>query len=75
MLTITENAQTLVRTLTEQAQITDNGGVRLAPSQEPGQLEVSLAPEPAPGDQVVDHSGARVFVDRRLSPAPATTGS
>lgn len=49
VLTVTENAQTLVRALTEQAQVGDSGGIRLAPGRDAEQLEVSLVA--APGER------------------------
>ena len=63
MLTLTDNAQSLVRDITSQPDVPDGGGLRIAPAPAPGQLQVSIAPAPEPGDQVVDEGGARVFVE------------
>ena len=63
MLTLTENAQTLVRDITARPDVPSEGGLRIAPAVEPGQLEMSLADGPAPGDQVIEAGPARVFVE------------
>ncbi len=65
---MTENAQTLVRDLADQAEVTDTGGVRIAPAATAGHLELSLAAEPEPGDAVVDGSdGARIFLEEETA--------
>lgn len=68
MLTLTDNAQTLVRDITAQPGLPEGGGLRIAPAAAaPGQLQVSIAAAPEPGDQVVDESGARVFVEPEIA--------
>ena len=62
MLTVTDTAQTAIRSLSEQAGLPDTGGVRLAMDGQEGGIQMSLAPEPAVGDQVVEDEGARVFM-------------
>jgi iron-sulfur cluster assembly protein len=62
MLTVTENAQTAIRSLSEQAGLPASGGVRLAMDENQGGVQLSLAPEPSDGDQVVEDAGARVFM-------------
>ncbi|WP_420112179.1 adhesin [Pseudactinotalea sp.] len=62
MLTITETAQTAIRSLSEQAGLPETGGVRLAMDESQNGLQMSLAQEPAEGDQVVGDTGARVFM-------------
>jgi Fe-S cluster assembly iron-binding protein IscA len=84
VLTLTENARTAVRTLTERAGLPDEtGGLRIA-EQDAGGFELALVPEPVPGDDVVAESGARVYVDprtslslsdQRLDVEPAASGS
>lgn len=64
---MTDNAQTLVRDLAEKAEVGESGGVRIAPAAAAGQLELSIAPEPQPGDAVVDGDGARVFVEEQTA--------
>jgi iron-sulfur cluster assembly protein len=68
MLTLTDNAQLAIRSLL--AAPTDAGtetGVRIAtapgPNGEAPSLALALVAEPAPGDQVLDEGGARVYLD------------
>jgi iron-sulfur cluster assembly protein len=67
MLTLTDNAQYAIRTLIAPAEEPTDAGVRIASA--PGnngatpQLSLQVVGEPAPGDQVVDEAGARVFLD------------
>lgn len=67
MLTLTDNAQTLVRDITDRPEVPEGGGLRIAPAPEQEGLEVSLAAEPAPGDQVIDEGGARIFVEPQVA--------
>lgn len=63
MLTLTENATTVVKNLTDGIP-TETAGLRIseAPTPEQG-FAVSLADAPEQGDVVVEDAGARVFVD------------
>ena len=67
MLTLTDNAQFAIRSLTGSEAAPDGAGVRIATT--PGsdgsapELALAIVPEPAPGDQVVDNDGARVYLD------------
>ncbi|KXK62763.1 adhesin [Micromonospora rosaria] len=63
MLTMTDNAVLVIRDLAAQQDVSDAGGVRIAADTEAGSLTIELVPEPAAGDQVVDDSGARIFLD------------
>lgn len=69
MLTLTENAQTLVRDIVSRPEVPAEGGLRIAPSPDADQLEVSLADSPSPGDQVIDAGDARVFVEATAAEA------
>ena len=65
---MTENAQTLVRDLADEAEVADTGGVRIAPAATAGQLELSIAAAPEPGDAVVDgDDGARLFLEEQTA--------
>lgn len=69
MLTLTDSAVTVIRSLTAQPEVADTGGLRIAPQPEtPATLAVGFTPEPEMGDQVIESQGARVFLD----PAAAT---
>ena len=61
MLTLTEHAQTAVRTLTQDPQAPESAGLRLMPGDEG--LELMLVAEPEAGDALVDDGGARVYVE------------
>jgi iron-sulfur cluster assembly protein len=63
MLTVTENAVTEIRNLTDQPQAPEGGGVRIATDPTVGNLTLSLAAMPAEDDTVLDADGARLFLD------------
>ncbi|MFC8850391.1 MULTISPECIES: adhesin [unclassified Micromonospora] len=63
MLTMTDNAVLVIRDLTAQEDVAEGGGLRIAADTDAGSLTVELVPEPVQGDQVVDHQGARIFLD------------
>jgi Fe-S cluster assembly iron-binding protein IscA len=63
MLAVTDNAVAVIRDLTEQQNLPDSAGVRIASDPAQGALTMSLATAPQDGDQVVDQSGARLFLD------------
>jgi iron-sulfur cluster assembly protein len=64
VLTLTDNAETLVRDIVAQPEVPDGGGLRISPAPTaPGQLQVSVTTGPEPGDEVIDSHGARVFVE------------
>jgi Fe-S cluster assembly iron-binding protein IscA len=47
-------------------QVPDDAGLRIGTDGE--SLTIGIAPEPAPGDQVIEEGGARVFVDSEAAP-------
>jgi Fe-S cluster assembly iron-binding protein IscA len=65
MLTLTENAVRAIRSLTAQeADVTEAGGLRImSGGDQAATLQLSLAPSPLVGDEVVESDGARVFVE------------
>ena len=67
MLTITEQAATLISTLTQDAELLEQAGLRLVIDPTYLSLSMDLAQTPAPEDTVVVDHGARVF----LSPSAA----
>jgi Fe-S cluster assembly iron-binding protein IscA len=68
MLTLTPSAVEAVDALLHSnPDIPDDAGLRIAPSGE-SQFSLGIAPQPAPGDQVIEDGGARVFVDEQAAP-------
>ncbi|MEU8260507.1 adhesin [Micromonospora sp. NPDC048999] len=63
MLTMTDNAVLVIRDLTEQQDVAEAGGLRIAADADAGSLSIELVPQPVQGDQVVDNQGARIFLD------------
>jgi len=62
MLQLTENATTIVRSISEQSQ---GAGLRLASNAEPdGALSAALVPTAEAEDQVIEQEGAKVFLDQ-----------
>jgi iron-sulfur cluster assembly protein len=63
MLIVTENAVMVIRDLTAQQGALQNGGLRIVGDPSAGSLTIEVVEQPAQGDQVVDNSGARLFLD------------
>lgn len=67
MLVLTEAAAEVVKSVTETPQAPEGTGLRITQSEpEPGTangLQLAAAAQPGAGDQVVEISGARVFLD------------
>lgn len=67
MLTLTENASTIVKTLTEQAP-QDEAGLRISSSNpEHTAFAAAVTPAPEPADQVVETGGARLFLEEEAA--------
>ena len=65
MLTLTEHAQTAVRTLTQDPEAPESAGLRITPGNDG--LELMLVAEPVPGDALIEDGGARVFVEPQVA--------
>ncbi len=63
MVTLTENAASAIRDLTQQAQAPDGSGLRITSEPDTGALRLDLAASPEQGDAVVDSEGAALFLD------------
>jgi iron-sulfur cluster assembly protein len=61
LLTLTDHAQSAVRTLTQDPQAPEGAGLRIAPGDEG--LELKLVVAPVTGDSLIDDGGVRVFVE------------
>jgi Fe-S cluster assembly iron-binding protein IscA len=67
MLTLSPSAVDAVDSLLHRPEVPDDAGLRICTAGE-SQLSIEIAPEPAPGDQVIEEGGARVFVDSEAAP-------
>ena len=68
MLTLTDNASTIVKTITLQTTGTEDAGLRItSPEPSSTDLSVAVATAPEPTDAVVESSGARIFVDENAA--------
>ena len=64
MLTLTENAATAVKTIVARGADAETAGLRIHGSDDPAQgFALTLAVAPETSDEIVDESGARVFLD------------
>ncbi|CAN5325109.1 hypothetical protein BH11ACT4_BH11ACT4_17730 [soil metagenome] len=69
MLTLTDNATTVIKRLATRAGSAEQAGIRIgAEPDRPDQLGVALAAQPLPGDEIVEDNGARVFLDADATP-------
>jgi iron-sulfur cluster assembly protein len=71
VLTLTDTAAEAIRGIVAAPELPDSAGLRIATAadaEQAGALEVSVAETPAETDQVVDESGARVFVEAEAIP-------
>ena len=64
MLTLTENASTIVRDITAQQGMPETAGLRITTEtgDQPA-FEISAADQPQTDDQVVEQSGATIYLD------------
>ena len=67
MLTLTENASTIVKTITQRPQAPDSAGLRISSDEATQTFEVTATPDMAPGDRVVEQDGATVYLDARAA--------
>jgi iron-sulfur cluster assembly protein len=64
VLTLTENASTVVKSIVDQSGENQEGGLRISQdSADSPALHVMPTEAPQPGDQVLEDSGARVFLE------------
>lgn len=63
MLTLTENASTIVRDITTQPQYADTAGLRITTDSDPSSFVIAAVEHAEPDDVVVEQSGATVFLD------------
>jgi len=64
VLTLTENASTVVKTIVDQSVEGTEAGLRISQDAvDSPALHVIATTQPLPGDQVVEEDGARVFLE------------
>jgi Fe-S cluster assembly iron-binding protein IscA len=70
MLTLTENAGTVVKTLADRTIVSlgetpgaSEVGLRISTAEQSDSFDVAVAPRPEPTDQVVVSEGARVYLE------------
>ena len=67
MLTLTENASTLIKNLADQTAVAEDAGLRISADAETTNLSVDLTPAPEPTDAVIESAGARVFLEENAA--------
>jgi Fe-S cluster assembly iron-binding protein IscA len=67
MLSVTDHAANAIRDITQQDAVPPGSGLRIAADETGASLILSLVAQPFEGDQVVDHSGARLFLDSQAA--------
>lgn len=64
MLTLTDNARHAVQELASQANLPEDGGLRIAAADgAPGDFDLALVAEAEPSDTVIDLDSTHVFVE------------
>lgn len=74
MLVLTHDAAAVIRSIVEAAETSDEGGLRItarAITETEAALELAVADEPEPTDQVVEQEGAHVFLEPGVAQALA----
>ncbi|MCX7520658.1 Fe-S cluster assembly protein HesB [Microbacterium sp. STN6] len=70
MLTLTENASSIVKAIAAQTPGADEGGLRISSAAEDNtDFAVAVTPAPEPQDQVVESDGAKVFLEENAAVA------
>lgn len=70
MLTLTENAAHVVKTITAQTTEGTDAGLRISGQEtDPSSFGLNPAEAPEPGDEVVEDHGARIFLDESAASA------
>lgn len=67
MLTLAQSAVEAVDTLLHNPEVPDDAGLRIDTGGE-SRFTIEIVSEPAPGDEVIEEGGARVFVDSEAAP-------
>ena len=68
MLTLTENATSVIRSFADHPGLDHNAGLRIAATEASDGLLVSAVRDAIDGDQVLEVAGARVFLEPSVAP-------
>lgn len=69
MLTLTETASTVVKSIIDRDPSSTDGALRIAPGANERDFSINVVSAPQPGDDVVESHGARVFLEPTASAA------
>ncbi len=67
MLTLTENASTIVRDITTQPGLPETAGLRITSDGDQSSFAIAAADAAAPADQVVEQAGATLYLDEQAA--------
>ncbi|WP_323791424.1 Fe-S cluster assembly protein HesB [Nocardioides sp.] len=67
MLTLTENASTIVREITTQPGLPETAGLRITADGDQSSFAIAAADGGEPADQVVEQAGATVYLDEQAA--------
>lgn len=69
MLTVSENAATVIKGLAARLEGAEDPGLRIgAKADDPSGLLVEIAPAPTAGDAIIERDGSRVYLDQAMAP-------
>ncbi|MGA8846297.1 MAG: Fe-S cluster assembly protein HesB [Nocardioides sp.] len=67
MLTLTENASTIVRDITTQPGLPETAGLRITSDGDMSSFAIAAADAAQPADQVVEQAGATLYLDEQAA--------
>ncbi len=67
MLTLTENASTIVRDITTQPGLPETAGLRITADGDQSSFAIAAAEQAEPADKVVEQSGATLYLDEQAA--------
>lgn len=67
MLTLTENASTIVREITTQPGLPETAGLRITSDGDQQSFAIAAADAAQPADQVVEQAGATLYLDEQAA--------
>ncbi len=67
MLTLTENASTIVREITTQPGLPETAGLRITSDGDQSSFAIAAADSGEPADQVVEQAGATLYLDENAA--------